>query len=623
LREQMKRRYLVSALFVTPSVLSCNALITLWGPVECYPGQSPYCDDGVRVTCEGEGYEVRYPCSGSLCDYSTGLCLSCGDGILDSGEECDDGNNQNGDGCNESCLYVSPSCGDGSLDADEECDDGDLFTGDGCDDACHIEIPYGCGDGFISFGEECDDGNTIDGDGCESHCACTDNDGDGSPLVSGCADLPADCNEDDETICPSCAELCDGLDNNCDGQDDEALNAEWFVDNDLDGLGDPASSVISCDAPSGYAPNNNDTDDNNPEVPGAPLGDWTQFGGDPGHSGVARGRLRDARLSLLWSQPGESYFSSPIIVGGVVYASLGYYFDEGPLLQAYNAEDGTLLWSFEPPLEAPYSSNPPSWSKGRIFFQRGNHGSDSQLWCLNAADGSVVWSSPFTAQWESYLAPTIADGRVLVNGGSYGGIYGFSESHGTEYFFLGLEQYDQWTPAYANGVAYSFVEGNLRAHDPDLGTILWSISLGWNWSGWSMQTAPVVVDNIIYLASSLGLFAVSANTHQVLWAVNEPFYGVPVVDDTSVYAKNISGSLLKKFDKTTGVFRQSFSGELFYSEAIVLEDAVIISSYDTLSVFNKETTELIEQVPGGTFAIGDNKLVVSESSGGMSVYEWK
>ena len=102
----------------------------------------------------------------------------CGDGHQDEGEECDDGNNENGDGCSADCLVEEdppedPYCGDGHQDEGEECDDGNTQNGDGCSSICLIEIedpdPY-CGDGHQDEGEECDDGNTQNGDGCSAAC---------------------------------------------------------------------------------------------------------------------------------------------------------------------------------------------------------------------------------------------------------------------------------------------------------------------------------------------------------------------------------------------------------------------------------------------------------------------
>ena len=94
----------------------------------------------------------------------------CGNGELEPGEECDDGNESNDDPCLNNCKLNI--CGDSHvLVGYEECDDGNTFDGDGCDANCQIELHY-CGDGFLDpeLGEECDDGNNIDGDGCSYDC---------------------------------------------------------------------------------------------------------------------------------------------------------------------------------------------------------------------------------------------------------------------------------------------------------------------------------------------------------------------------------------------------------------------------------------------------------------------
>lgn len=64
-------------------------------------------------------------------------------------------------------AYVS-SCGNGVIDVGEDCDDSNKIDGDGCDRSCHDEV---CGDGLLQGLETCDDGNEIDGDGCSGICA--------------------------------------------------------------------------------------------------------------------------------------------------------------------------------------------------------------------------------------------------------------------------------------------------------------------------------------------------------------------------------------------------------------------------------------------------------------------
>jgi cysteine-rich repeat protein len=63
----------------------------------------------------------------------------CGNGVVEAGEQCDDGNTKDGDGCSSTCTLQV--CGDGHVDAGEQCDDGNTKDGDGCDHLCKVETP--------------------------------------------------------------------------------------------------------------------------------------------------------------------------------------------------------------------------------------------------------------------------------------------------------------------------------------------------------------------------------------------------------------------------------------------------------------------------------------------------
>jgi len=80
-------------------------------------------------------------------------------------------------------AYDLPTCGDGVVEGGEACDDGNTVDGDGCQADCTITPESTCGDGVVDTGEECDDGNTIDGDGCSA--ACVD-EGNGADEGGGC-----------------------------------------------------------------------------------------------------------------------------------------------------------------------------------------------------------------------------------------------------------------------------------------------------------------------------------------------------------------------------------------------------------------------------------------------------
>ena len=91
-----------------------------------------------------------------------------------------------------------------------------------------------------------------------------DNDGDGFSNFE-------DCNDSDASIYPGAEELCDEVDNNCNGEIDEGLEMfTYYIDADGDGFGDPKLLVEDCIQPKGTALSGDDCDDSNPAInPGA------------------------------------------------------------------------------------------------------------------------------------------------------------------------------------------------------------------------------------------------------------------------------------------------------------------------------------------------------------------
>jgi hypothetical protein len=94
-------------------------------------------------------------------------------------------------------------------------------------------------------------------DGCRGY-ADLDQDGFGdpaSPLVVDCplagpvSENDLDCDDSQGSVNPDAAELCDGLDNDCDGEIDDGAALEWTLDDDGDGFGDDATLVTTCTPP--------------------------------------------------------------------------------------------------------------------------------------------------------------------------------------------------------------------------------------------------------------------------------------------------------------------------------------------------------------------------------------
>lgn len=103
-----------------------------------------------------------------------------------------------------------------------------------------------------------------------------DNDGYGdpnAPTIDACSQPlgfvadNSDCDDTNAAVNPLATEICDGIDNNCDGQTDEGLIVTYYADVDNDGFGDPnAPTIDACSQPLGFVADNTDCDDTNAAI---------------------------------------------------------------------------------------------------------------------------------------------------------------------------------------------------------------------------------------------------------------------------------------------------------------------------------------------------------------------
>jgi hypothetical protein len=263
-----------------------------------YPDAEELCD-GIDNNCDGEIdddlLQIFYVDADGdghgNGDYSIEACTQPS-GYVEAADDCDDGNRWAHDSdASEICDALDNNC-NGQIDegvtqayyADEDQDG----YGDQGNSLSACSLP----EGYVSDSSDCDDrsdqaqhldtpelcdgiDNNCDGQIDESVTTTyyLDLDGDGYGLESftqeacslphGYSTLYGDCNEYNNAVHLDALEVCDGIDNDCDGDIDGGLTTTYYADIDGDGYGNGALGIEACTLPIGYVSDSSDCDDEN------------------------------------------------------------------------------------------------------------------------------------------------------------------------------------------------------------------------------------------------------------------------------------------------------------------------------------------------------------------------
>lgn len=166
-------------------------------------------------------------------------------GTKPDGASCTNNTNCAGNVCVKAAGAKSGICCTPSNNGVEQCD--------GRDNNCNGTVDEGVKSTFFR-----DQDTDTFGNPSNTTQACT--------APTGYVANNADCNDTTSAIRPGAPELCDGTDNNCNGQTDESVTSTFYPDQDLDTYGNASGGVQGCSAPAGYVANNTDCNDSDSRI---------------------------------------------------------------------------------------------------------------------------------------------------------------------------------------------------------------------------------------------------------------------------------------------------------------------------------------------------------------------
>lgn len=385
------------------------------------------------------------------------------------------------------------------------------------------------------------------------------------------------------------------------------------TDNDGDGINNGIEYWNRTDA----------NDDNIYPVPKK----WNTFQGNPLHTGYQPTSIVSARNTpdISFNVSTESVYNLNAATMNEDYIVVSYTDN----LVAFDKQTTEEIWR---QVYQVSSTNPPAIDDNRVYIQTGNHNNATHLRSYEIETGQLVFQSPHSAQWESYLAPTIENNTVYINGGSYGGAYAFDKITGDQkWFSSAFNQFDMWTPSIDENNAYGYTYGNLIAVDKLTGMQVYSIDdPSYDWHGYSTNRAVILGGYDTAIVSdqrnNTGHISVFDRIQgELLWTHILDYQSQMVASNGIIFSQSQSGVLYALKERTgEEVWNMTLPlGDSFIYNMVVTNDHLIFSGYNQTYFMNLSTQEIDFTIPfsGEKELSENNELLITADDGTIEMYQ--
>lgn len=239
--------------------------------------------------------------------------------------------------------------------------------------------------------------------------------------------------------------------------------------------------------------------------------------------------------SVIWStNVGTEIESSPAVFNDNVYFGA----TDGKVY-ALKVSDGSIVWKYDTGDGIKFSTAPAIY-ENKVYIASYN----SFVYSLDAKTGKPLWKAKTGAAM--YSSPAVSKGRVII-GNSDKNVYAFDADDGSVIwtYTTGHEIYS--SPAIANGKVYiGSLDNKLYCLDFENGNKIWefdSFQLAiWIKKGkhTGIINSPAVINGYVYSAAlSKSIFALDANTGELVWNFPDGRYSLAVADDNTLYVAGV------------------------------------------------------------------------------------
>ena len=268
---------------------------------------------------------------------------------------------------------------------------------------------------------------------------------------------------------------------------------------------------------------------------------------------------------MLWSfATDDAVRSVPTVFDGTVY-----FGSNDNHLYAVDAATGEELWRYDTGDWVQYS---PAVGNGMVYFPARSEWNRT-VHALDAGTGEVVWVAEPPYPINERITPTVHGDRVYAQGADYGTFYALDAGTGEVAWQAEVGGYMESAPTVLDGVIYLTVINQAYAFDEATGELIWSVNTE-EFPARDFQ--DLVVDGIYYLAPSDYVYGLDAATGEELWSYEAyELSAAPIVADGVLYGALELAEYLFALDALTGEELWTTPTEDFPRYSLSMADGVL------------------------------------------------